>query len=270
MLKFTSIGDCCVDVYPQFNQAFLGGSAFNACLSAQELKAKTTLVSAVGTDSWSKKYFTVCQKLQINSQFLTSLPGKTSHVAINLDQHHSPIFSQWQLGALENFQLNSSHHNFLSTQTAVTCTAIKPLEKILNKFSQMNLPGVLKSADFDGDTPYSFSVQDIPQYFSGLGLAAKSLNSADAKSLNLLKNLAIKQNKMILVTLGSHGSQVFTKNKDFFQPAIKTKAADTTGAGDAYLAAFIIHYLKTKNIQNAMAAATQAAAQKITRLGASS
>ena len=270
MLKFTSIGDCCVDLYPQLNKYFLGGSAFNVCLSAQELKAKTTLVSAVGTDSWSKKYFTVCQKLQINSQFLTSFPGKTSHVAINLDQHHSPIFSQWQLGALKKFKLNPAHQKFLSTQAAAHCTAIKPLKLILKKFCQMNLPGVLKSADFDGDTPYSFSIQDIPQYLPGLNLVSKSLSPSNTSSLNFLKNLAIKQNKMILVTLGSRGSQVFTKNKDFFQPAIKTKAADTTGAGDAYLAAFIIHYLKTKNIQNAMAAATQAAAQKITRLGASS
>jgi len=266
MIKFASIGDCCVDVYPQFNQALLGGSAFNVALAARKLKVKTSLISAVGTDDWGKKYLST----HIDSQFISSLPGKTSHVEIKLDKHKSPVFSQWQLGALKNFQLNPSHQDFLSTQTAVTCTAIKPLEKILNQFCQMDLPGVFKSADFDGNTPYSFSVPDIPQYLSSLDLAAKSINSSDTKSLNFLKNLAIKHNKMILVTLGSHGSQIFTKEKTYFQPSIKTKPTDTTGAGDAYLATFIIHYLQTKNIPASMISATQAAAQKITRLGASS
>lgn len=266
MLKFTSIGDCCVDIYPQFNQAFLGGSAFNVALAARKLKVKTSLISAVGTDDWSKKYLST----HIDSQFISSLPGKTSHVEINLDKNNSPNFSSWQLGALKKFSLRPKHADFLSTQTAVNCTAIKPLKTILRQFCQMDLPGVFKSADFDGNTPYSFSVQDIPQYLSGLNLAAKSLNPSESGSLGFLKNLAVKFNKIILVTLGSRGSQVFTKTKTYFQPSIKTKPTDTTGAGDAYLATFIIKYLQTKDIQKSMFLATRAAAQKITRLGASS
>lgn len=264
MLKFTSIGDCCVDIYPQLEQTFLGGSAFNVALAAQKLKVKTFLISAVGTDKFARQYLSA----PINTQFISSFPGKTSQVKINLDKHNSPVFSKWRLGALKNFQLNASHQKFLSTQTAAHSTAIKPLKKILKTFCQMNLPGVFKSADFDGDTPYSFSCKDIPYYLSGLDLAVKSVN--DLPSLNFLKNLAIKFNKIILATLGARGSQVFTKAKTYFQPAITTKVADTTGAGDAYLATFIIKYLQTKNIQKAMFCATQAAARRITLLGASS
>ncbi|MEK7513666.1 MAG: fructoselysine kinase, partial [Patescibacteria group bacterium] len=50
MIKLASIGDCCVDIYPQLNQSFLGGSAFNVALTAQKLKTKASLISAVGTD----------------------------------------------------------------------------------------------------------------------------------------------------------------------------------------------------------------------------
>ncbi|MDZ7587609.1 MAG: carbohydrate kinase family protein [Patescibacteria group bacterium] len=265
-IKFTSIGDCCVDLYPQFNQAFLGGSAFNVALTAQRLNIKTSLISAVGTDKFGKKYLSA----PINTQFLASFPAKTSQVKINLDQHHSPVFSRWQLGALKKLELTSIHQKFLTTQNIAYCTAIKPLEKILSQFCQMDLPEVFKSADFDGNTPYSFSVQDIPQYLSGLNLVVKSIDASDTKSLTFLKNLSVKYNKICLVTLGSRGSQVFTKEKTYFQPAIKTKPTDTTGAGDAYLATFIIKYLQTKDIQQSMFLATQAAAQKITRLGASS
>jgi len=257
MLKFTSIGDCCVDVYPELEQAFLGGSAFNVCLAAQKLKVKTTLISTIGTDSWGKKYLAVCQKLKINSRFLSSFPAKTSHVAINLNQYHSPVFSQWQLGVLKKFKLNTSHQKFLSTQTAAHCIAIKPLKLILKQFCQMNLPNVFKSADFDGNTPYTFSNAALKKYAPAFDLIVAS------------RPVAIKH-QMILITMGKRGSRVITPQKTYFQPSIKTKAADTTGAGDAYLATFIIKYLQTKNIPKAMFLATQAAAQKITRLGASS
>jgi len=270
MLKFTSIGDCVVDNYPDLNQAFLGGSAFNVCLAARKLKVETTLISAVGQDDWAKKYLSTCHKLSINSKFLAGFSGKTSHVSITLDQNHSPSYSKWQLGALKLLKLTPNHQEFFKTQTAVHCTAIKPLKLILQQFSKLKLPGVFKSADFNGDTPYSFSAQDIPRYLSGLNLVSKSIGLKDTKSLNFLKNLAIKYHKIVLVTLGSSGSQVFTHNQTYFQPSIKTKPTDTTGAGDAYLATFILNYLQTKNIPQAMKQATQSAAEKITRLGASS
>lgn len=266
MFKFTSIGDCCVDVYPQFNQSFLGGSAFNVCLTAQKLKTKASLISAIGTDEWGKKYLTILS----HSDFVSSLPGKTSHVEISLDKHNSPSFSKWHLGALKKFSLTSVHEKFLSTQTSVYCVAIKPLKKILSQFCQMNLPGVFKSADFDGTTPYSFTVEDITPYLSGLNLISKSIETSDSTSLTFLKTLALKHQKMVLVTLGSHGSRVFTPQKTFFQPTLKTKTTDTTGAGDTYLATFIIKYLQTKDVQKSMFYATIAAAKTITRLGASS
>lgn len=249
MLKFTSIGDCCVDVYPQFNQSFLGGSAFNVCLAAQKLKTRASLISAVGRDEWGKKYVSIFPVL--------SLPGKTSHVTITLDKNNSPSFSAWQLGVLKKFHLTPVHEKFLSTQTAVHCTAIKPLKTILKQFSQMPLPGVFKSADFDGNTPYTFNNAALTKYAPAFDLIATS------------RPIHIKH-KMVLITMGKQGSRIITPRKTYFQPAIKIKTTDTTGAGDTYLATFIIHYLETKNIQKAMLLATQAAAKTITRLGASS
>ena len=45
---------------------------------------------------------------------------------------------------------------------------------------------------------------------------------------------------MVIVTQGSRGSMVFTKDKEYKIPAFKPKKMmDTTGAGDTYLAGFI-------------------------------
>lgn len=269
MLKLTSIGDCCVDIYPQLNKFFLGGTSYNLCLSAQKLGAKTSLISVIGTDEWGKKYLDSCRQYKINTDYLLIKKGKTSSVQIDLDQQNRPIFHDWQLGVLKTFTLTQKQLNFISTQDAVRCICLKPLIKVFKQFCHLKTKA-FKVADFSGGTKYSPSLTIINQSVPYLDLIVTSQSYQNKKILTHLQNLAQKQNKMVLVLLGSRGSRVFTKAKTFFQPAIKTQVVDTTGAGDAYLATFVINYLQTKDIQKAMFLATQAAAKKITRLGASS
>ncbi len=265
-ISIAAVGDCCVDVYPQLKRSFLGGTSFNICATAAKQKLNPTLVSAVGTDPWGKAYRSACNQLGINNH-LSVFSGKTSHVKINLDKNNSPQFSAWQLGVLKKFSLNNIHEKLLQAQDISVCVAIKPLEKIFKQFCQMDLPTTFKAADFDGTTPYTFADQVIGDFAPRLNLIVKS--TTDKSTIKLLKSLSVKHNLMALITLGNQGSQVFSPAQDYFFPAIKTQVTDTTGAGDAYLATFLINYWQSKNIPNAMAAATRIAAEKVTRFGAS-
>jgi sugar/nucleoside kinase (ribokinase family) len=49
--------------------------------------------------------------------------------------------------------------------------------------------------------------------------------------------------EIVAIRLGSQGAYVKTKKEETIQPAIKIKPVDTTGAGDAWTAAFIVFYL---------------------------
>jgi len=268
-MKLTTIGDCIVDLYPQESQTFLGGTAYNLALRAKQAGAQVSLISQVGTDSWGKQYLASCRQHHINSRYLHQTSGSTSQVTITLDKHRSPRFSAWKLGVLASFnKLTPKHQSFLSNQAAACSVAIKPLKSLLKSFCQLQLPQTLKVADFDGTTPYTFSFTDILTYSPGLDLIVK--NTTNPKHLKFLKNLAHDQNKLVLVMQANQGSQLFTPDKTYSQPAIKTTVKDTTGAGDTYLATFIVHYLKTQHIPQAMSKAATAAAKKLTRLGASS
>mgnify|MGYP001611050860 CR=1 FL=1 len=269
MLKLAAIGDCCVDTYPQLNKFFLGGTSYNLCLAAQKLGAETSLISIIGTDEWGKKYLDSCHRYKINTDYLSIKNGKTSTVQIDLDQQNRPIFHDWQLGVLKPFTLTQKQLNFISTQDVVRCICLKPLIKVFKQFCHLKTKA-FKVADFSGGTKYSPSLTIINQSVPYLDLIVTSQSYQNKKILAHLQNLARKFDKLVLVLLGSRGSRVFTKDKTYLQPAVTTKATDTTGAGDAYLATFIIKYLQTKNVQKAMFFATQAAAKKIARLGASS
>lgn len=252
MLKITSIGDVCIDVYPKEQRFFLGGTAFNRAVCARKLGAKTSLISAVGTDDWGKKYLDACKKLKINTDYLAVIPGTTSHVNIILNRQDQPQFSAWQLGVLKNYQPKT----FPEKQDAVIATYLTPIKPLVALPS-----GTFRAVDFCGGSIYSPQLSIIKQWLPHIDLAVRS---ADQAEIPHLKQLAKSSNKIVLATLGKNGSVLFNGSQEFHQPATSAKTTDTTGAGDAYIAAFVIKYLRSRDIPASMEQAARAAAQTIT------
>jgi fructoselysine 6-kinase len=268
-MSFTSIGDCCVDIYPDNNKVFLGGSAFNVAYHAQKAGAKASLISAVGDDAYGHLFFQVAQEHEINTEHLASKEGKTSSVLIPLDEEGKPIFSGWDLGVLEHFMLTKEHEQFLHTQDAASIIFLTPLKTLFTSFCQMRLPTTFKVCDFAGGSEYSEAIDVIQQYIRNLDLILRSVEYNNQEELSFLKQLAQGSDTLILATLGAHGSIIFSKDQEYFEPVVKTNVTDTTGAGDAYLANFVVRYLQTHDIPEAMREASRAAAKVITQFGAS-
>lgn len=73
--------------------------------------------------------------------------------------------------------------------------------------------------------------------------------------------------KAIVVTDGSKGAHRYTSQGHISVPALKVTAVDTTGAGDAFTAAFIHSELSGASPENALQFACKAAAFAITKTG---
>lgn len=57
--------------------------------------------------------------------------------------------------------------------------------------------------------------------------------------------------KLICLTDGEKGSQIFFREGSIFSQAYEVRVEDTVGSGDAFAAAFAIKYLKTRDIKKA-------------------
>ncbi|MEL9990400.1 MAG: carbohydrate kinase family protein [Thermoproteus sp.] len=77
--------------------------------------------------------------------------------------------------------------------------------------------------------------------------------------------------KLVVVKKGARGASAFMKGGGAFEePAFKVDVVDTTGAGDAFDAAFLTAVLEGKDIRYALRFANAAGALKATRKGARS
>ena len=74
--------------------------------------------------------------------------------------------------------------------------------------------------------------------------------------------------KMVILTCGAIGSNVFTATETSYQDTPKVKVADTVGAGDSFTATFVAQYLKGKPVKEAHRIAVQASAFVCTQNGA--
>lgn len=76
--------------------------------------------------------------------------------------------------------------------------------------------------------------------------------------------------EIVVNTLGALGACVVTRQGAQYFPAIVVQVIDTTGAGDAFAAAFCHEYLRTRSVYEAGEYASAAGALAVTKLGARS
>ena len=74
--------------------------------------------------------------------------------------------------------------------------------------------------------------------------------------------------KILILTCGTEGSYVFSKDEMSFQNTPKVEVADTVGAGDSFTGSFIASILKGRSISDAHRRAVEVSAYVCTQNGA--
>ena len=72
----------------------------------------------------------------------------------------------------------------------------------------------------------------------------------------------------VAITLGARGSMVFCGNETIESVPPKTRAIDTTCAGDTYIGAMVAGYARGLSLADSVALATKASAMATTKVGA--
>ena len=121
------------------------------------------------------------------------------------------------------------------------------------------------SCDFSGqlDDPRTVIMSDLDvSFFSGSNLVEKGEDPE-----NMLRELKKKTPGIIVMTLGKHGSMVYDGETIFRGKALPVEVVDTLGAGDCFIANFLVSRLKGDTIPESIKKGHQAAREICKRLG---
>lgn len=267
------LGEVLWDLFPDAKK--LGGAPANFCSHAQQLGAKSFILSSVGEDVLGKKATALLQQskidttgLQINKHF------PTGRVRVELDSNGNPDYTIEDNVAWDYIKINTSQKKIAQQLDALcfgTLAQRNPdSQKSIFKIIATTPPNCLRVFDVN----FRKNFYDFPMVRQSLNLAnIVKMNQQEfteiVEMFSLPKNhkkgldSLIKkfQLKMCILTLGDKGAIMATKKEYSCIVPIKTiKVLSTVGAGDSFTAAAIMGWLNKKPLDQINQEASRLAA----------
>ncbi len=270
--RIAFIGDLTIDKYVQSGDIRLGGAALNGAIWARKLGAKSCVVTTVGTDNPGKEMIKKLKKEHISKTHLQIKHGNTSSIEININEKGDRSYGVWDPGTLANYHLRPKDINYLLDMDAVVVTIYPQFAHVLAELAlvKKNVPNPpLVIINFGDLKEFHRDLSIVDEVLPFADFCVFGLDKdTDEGLINTIKSMAKHTPTKMLITLGSHGAILYSGSESFVQIAPKVKVVDTTGAGDAFLAAFVTTYLATRDPQKSLQSGTELASKVIQYLGA--
>ncbi|EIT84845.1 ribokinase [Fictibacillus macauensis ZFHKF-1] len=258
---------------PEFEMG-CGGKGANQAVAAAKLGSRVMMVSKVGDDLFADATLANMKAHRIDTEYVTAVKGATSGVA--------PIFvdpaSQNSILIIKgaNAHLMPEDVDQASAKLKQCSLIIVQLEiplptvyKAIAFGNEHNIPVILNPAPASTNLDYSYVCRSdffIPNETELEILTGLPVDGEEniAKAAMTLVERGVKN---VIVTMGSRGAMLVTKETVTTLPSYEVNANDTTGAGDAFIGCFAHYYVQHHDVMEAMKKAMAFAALSVTKRG---
>ncbi len=212
-------------------EEYPGGGAANIAVAIAKLGGKSQLISPVGTDFVSSGYEKLLTEVNVDLSRLYRIEDRKISKAFIFTDREDNQATYFYWGASSKFkELEPEPADFVHLATADSVYNAK-IAQIANFVS------------FDpGQDLVTYSKENLELILAHTDILfanrheIRRVSEMTGKSFSELKTMI----NTIVVTYDSEGSRIYTGNEEFLIPVIPVKAADPTGAGDAYRAGFLL------------------------------
>jgi fructoselysine 6-kinase len=274
-MNIAFVGDLTVDRYPEQKKILLGGSSLNSAMWVKKFQAKNvSIVAAVGNDKEGDLYLALMKKNHINGEGISVLSGKTSSLEVYINSKTGErMFKAWDPGVLRQYHLGKKEFDLFRSHDTVVLTVYGKTRHLLaelSKWARKTQNHSLIVVNFNNMTQVSSSIKIVSDHIDAFDIGFFGLHKEkDVRMVAKLQKLAQQTGKLIVITLGNHGAVAQHGNIGISSPATHIdRVIDTTGAGDAFLAGFMVEYLKTNNVQRSLVKGNSLGARVIQMVGA--
>lgn len=254
-MKFLAATVFCVDFFHSTGEVFVGGNSLNfAVQCARSGMNDVSLLGAVGNDVYGDLVHSYLSRFHFDTTHLYTREGRTASNRIYNDENGDRYFlpDSWDGGAYAAFRFSEEDWAFAGEHDVIAMPANNP------NFSELlrRKPAKSKLAiDFLDMRDFDLVKQSLPF----LDLLFISGNEDVIRAL-----LPLSENSaaLMVVTLGAAGSAALSGGQVYRTAAVPVNnVVDTTGCGDAYIAAFCVDRYRGGTIQSAMEAGSTAASK---------
>jgi fructoselysine 6-kinase len=256
--RVTAIGDNCVDDYVDpVGRRFAGGNAYNVAVQLARRGFTSEYLGAVGDDADGRALRAALRRERVSVERMRVLPGHTAVTRIELREGGERFFLHEDLGVVADYEPSEEDLDHAAESDFVHGAVIGDVEAFL---AMLYRRGARVS--------YDFSTNDAPPDLRALDVAFFSTRPSVAP-IELARSALAAGATAAVVTCGTQGSVAVEGDTTEEAPAIALHPVDTTGAGDAYISAFLAERLQRSPLRMCMETATRYAAKTCLHLGGS-
>jgi len=252
--QLIAVGDNCLDVYLSKNEMSIGGNALNVAVQWHNLGCHSCYFGAVGQDEEGRLVLSAVEQAGLDATDVEIREGATALTLIAIQAGERRFLteslgvgadyfpSRYQDLLACDFVHLGTHANRQLVRRLVEDGQRFSIDLSNHPFDDLNLAGVELVFASGGEKPHA-----IP---------------------SLLEKIRQQGGQKILITCGADGAYYHDGGQMLHMPAQPVDVVDTCGAGDAYLARFVLAaFFEEQTILAALAAATAYAGEICTHQG---
>ena len=278
--KIAGIGELLWDVLPDSEQ--LGGAPINFAYHVSALGAEAVPISTIGNDSRGKNALKELQSRGVNTSYISvSEQFSTGYVTAKVDEKGIATYDFPDDIAWDHLAINLAAQQCATELKAICFGTLAqrsdPARLTIQRYLQTTSAKTVKVCDlnlrqnFYTRTTIETSLRlstvlklndDELTFVSSLLL----LNGAEHEKLEALRKYFDLE--LIILTKGSKGSILITKDEISRHQGIATEIVDTIGAGDSFTAVVVTGLLLKKTLDEINEKANRLAAYVCSQLGA--
>lgn len=275
------IGEVLWDCLPEGRK--IGGAPANFAYHAGQFGFRSLAVSAIGDDRLGKEIKEKFDQRGLDYK-LETVDFPTGTVQVTLDDKGIPCYEIMENVAWDNIPYSSELDDIAHNCKAVCFGSLAQRSEVSRGTINRFLDAMPES-----DDAYRIFDINLRQHFYSKETIENSLSKCNVLKINdeelvvvsvILGCEGMSQEdacrkilndnglKILILTCGTEGSYVFSKDEMSFQNTPKVEVADTVGAGDSFTGSFIASILKGRSISDAHRRAVDVSAYVCTQNGA--
>ncbi len=260
MVKLACVGHNTVDKYVNMGMMYPGGNAVNVAVLAKRYGVETSYTGWIGKDVYGELILSSLNEEGVNTSHTHIKDEITNFTEIFL-QNGERKFGNTRKGASSKFQLKTTDMGFLLDHDLIHTSYYGKTDLHLESLIS---PNTLLSFDFTDEFTHDY----LNRFIQFADIAILSISNREIGSIEtFMEKLHSKGPEIIICTKGEYGSYLFD-GKMYHQPSIDVEVVDTLGAGDGFIARFLVEYLKKTNTKEALKRAAQSASEVCLYYGA--
>lgn len=244
-IKIAAVGDNCIDYYDTTGEIFPGGNPVNVAVYIKRMGGDSSYTGVVGKDEYGQFMIDAISAKGVDASHIRITEGKT---ALTHVQHvdGDRVLGDYDEGVMAAFKLTDREIDFLCEHDLVVTGIWGKVEGDLHKIKRRGTPIAF---DFADKADHEITQKALP-FVDYAFFSDDRKNDEELKEF--IKDIKSRGPGVVVVTRGEIGSMAYD-GKDFTKYGIvECDVVDSMGAGDSYIAGFIMGILEGKSIIECM------------------